>query len=47
MQDTINEVEDYLTADLGPHSSAEAAIQRGYIPSNTADVMAMLSRRYR
>ena len=34
------EVEDYLTADLSPHTATEAALQTGHIPSNTADVVA-------
>ena len=37
---TIQEVEEYLTADLSPYTSEEAALQSGHIPSNTADVTA-------
>ena len=43
----MNEVEDYMTADLRPRSSGAAALQSGYIPSNTQDVLAArFDRRY-
>ena len=32
------QVEEYLTADMTPHTYEEAAKQSGHIPSNTADV---------
>ena len=38
--ETVESVEDYLTADLSPHTADEAALQSGHIPSNTADVLA-------
>lgn len=39
-QDTVDEVEDYVTADLRPRTQEAAAFQSGRIPSNTADVLA-------
>ena len=35
----VFEVENYLMADMRPHSAEEAALQSGEIPSNTADAM--------
>jgi len=40
IKQTTNDVEDFLTADLSPHSAGEAALQSGLIPSNTADELA-------
>jgi len=47
LQDKVNEVEDYVTADLRPRSSWDASVQSGYIPSNTADVLAARFRSRR
>ncbi len=39
--DTAQEVEDYLTANMTPTTTEEAALQAGEIPSNTADLEAI------
>jgi ElaB/YqjD/DUF883 family membrane-anchored ribosome-binding protein len=47
VQHKWNQAEDYLEADLRPRSASEAAVQAGYIPSNTQDVLASRGgRRY-
>lgn len=40
VRNKLDRAEDYLTADLRPATSFDAALQNGQIPSNTQDVLA-------
>lgn len=39
-QNKLDRAENYLTADLRPATSFDAALSSGHIPSNTQDVLA-------